>query len=58
MMDVLHKATLNFAKAGLNDKAKEAYKMLEELPATTSVLNDAKSFLYEKKIMDPYSYNN
>ena len=58
IMDVLHKATLNFAKAGQNDKAMEAFKMLEELPATRSVLNDAKSFLCEKKILDPYSYNN
>lgn len=55
-MDVLHKATLNFAKAGLAEKALESFKMLEELPATRSVLNDAKSFLYEKKILDPYSY--
>jgi TolA-binding protein len=54
-VEVLYKATVNLAKAGLKDQAKQAYDLLAELPQTGGRLQKAEQFLYEQQVLDPYS---
>jgi TolA-binding protein len=55
-IETLYKATLNLARAGMKEQALEAFAQLEELPAARDQAKDARVFLYEKKILDPYTY--
>jgi TolA-binding protein len=56
--EMLYKASINFAKAGLAEQAKKAYDLLAELPQSGGNLRKAEQFLYEKKVLDPYSFDN
>lgn len=56
-IEALYKATLNLAQAGMKEEALEAFEMLEELPAARNQTKNARVFLYEKKILDPYTYD-
>jgi len=55
-VDILYKATINLAKAGLKEEAREAFALLEEVPAARNRINDAREYLYEMKILDPFNY--
>jgi tetratricopeptide (TPR) repeat protein len=55
-LDALHKATINYAKAGMKEEALEALALLEDMPNSRNVVTDAKRFLYEKNILDPYTF--
>ncbi|HEQ98896.1 MAG TPA: hypothetical protein ENO22_06100 [candidate division Zixibacteria bacterium] len=56
-LDVLRKAAINLAQAGLNDQALMAFKLLEESDASRSIVTDTREFLYEQKVLNPYTYN-
>jgi TolA-binding protein len=56
-IETLYKATLNLAKAGMKEEALEAFELLGEIPAARNQTKNARVFLYEKKILDPYTYD-
>jgi tetratricopeptide (TPR) repeat protein len=55
--EALRKAAINLARGGLNDQAKLAFELLEKSDAPRSTVNDAREFLYEQNILNPYTYN-
>ncbi|NIP42044.1 MAG: hypothetical protein GWO41_00160 [candidate division Zixibacteria bacterium] len=55
--DVLRKAAINSAQAGLKEQALLAFELLEESDAPRSLVSDTREFLYEQKVLNPYTYN-
>jgi TolA-binding protein len=56
-MEALRKATINLARGGLDEDAKLAFNLLEDSEASRSVISDAREFLYEQNVLNPYTYN-
>ncbi len=56
-MEALRKATINLARGGLDEEAKQAFNLLEDSEASRSVISDAREFLYEQNVLNPYTYN-
>ena len=56
-IEALYKATLNLARAGMKEEALGAFELLKEIPDARNQTKNARVFLYEKKILDPYTYD-
>lgn len=56
-LDVLRKAAINLAQAGLNEEALTAFELLKESDAPRSLVTDTREFLFEQKVLNPYTYN-
>jgi tetratricopeptide (TPR) repeat protein len=56
-IDALKKASINLARAGIQDKAVKAFNLLEDSDASRADVISTREFLYEQHILDPYTYN-